>query len=207
MSRRIIPTILDKRQGFSEAGTQPSSWSLMVGLSAVTVHVGVSLTAWMCHNKCALRFKFPWKLTCLPSWTQLVLTGFCHVLCLCYSFKGCAMPLPSCFSWKCVCVCVCAHTRMHIRTMRGAQGATWTLGCILVELGRGQLHVHLESLNPLCDPEQVTSLLEVSVFSFVRQKHSAESLPVFNGTVNVFKSLRYRCWRRGEGQISQNTYL
>ena len=31
MSRRIIPTILDKGQGFSETGTQPSSWSLMVG--------------------------------------------------------------------------------------------------------------------------------------------------------------------------------
>lgn len=32
--------------------------------------------------------KVPWKSNLPPSWTQLVLIRFCHVLCLCHSFKS-----------------------------------------------------------------------------------------------------------------------
>ena len=36
-------------------------------------------------------------MTCLPSWTHLILMGLCYALGLCYFFKSCTLPFPSCF--------------------------------------------------------------------------------------------------------------
>ena len=44
------------------------------------------------YNEHIMSLKVYWKSTCLPSWTYLVLTSFCHVLWLCHSFKGCTLP-------------------------------------------------------------------------------------------------------------------
>ena len=49
------------------------------------------------YNEHIMKTKFHWKSNLPPSWTQLILS-FCHVLCLCHSFKGCALSLPSHFS-------------------------------------------------------------------------------------------------------------
>ena len=45
-----------------------------------------------------MRLKVYWKSNLPPSWIQLILTSFCHVLWLCNSFKCCACPLLSCFN-------------------------------------------------------------------------------------------------------------
>ena len=69
---------------------------LMVGLGTVMAPVGVSFSLLMCYSEHILRLKVWQKSTSLPSWTHLVLISLCHVLGLCHSFKGCALPLPSC---------------------------------------------------------------------------------------------------------------
>ena len=46
----------------------------------------------MYYNKCIMKLKVHWKSNTPPSWTQLVLTSFCHIICLCHSFKGCVLP-------------------------------------------------------------------------------------------------------------------
>ena len=46
----------------------------------------------MYYNGHMIRLKVHWKSDILPSWTQSVLTSFCHVLWLCHSLKGCALP-------------------------------------------------------------------------------------------------------------------
>ena len=37
-------------------------------------------------------------MTCLPPWTHSTLISLCCVLGLCHSFRGCALPPPSCFT-------------------------------------------------------------------------------------------------------------
>ena len=64
---------------------------LMVGLGTVMVPVDVSLSL-LCYSEHILKLKVWWKSTCPPSWTHLVLISLCHVLGLCHSFKGCALP-------------------------------------------------------------------------------------------------------------------
>ena len=46
----------------------------------------------MYYNEHIMKLKGYWKWTLPPSCTQLVLTSFPHVLWLCHSFKGCALP-------------------------------------------------------------------------------------------------------------------
>ena len=71
MSGRIIPTI----------GKPPTPWSF-----------DSALEFWMCHLACRLRIKVQLKLTCLSSWTHLILIGLCYALGLCHYFKSCALP-------------------------------------------------------------------------------------------------------------------
>ena len=62
----------------------------------------------MYYNEC-MRLNVHWKSTLLPSWTQLVLTSFCHVLWLCHIFcflflaalglHCCARAFSSCGNW------------------------------------------------------------------------------------------------------------
>ena len=59
----------------------------------------------MYHNECILRLEAYWKSHLPPFWTQVVLSSLCHVLCLCHSFKGWALPSSLLFhlhpsSWK-----------------------------------------------------------------------------------------------------------
>ena len=59
----------------------------------------------MYHNECILRLEASWKSHLPPFWTQVVLSSLCHVLCLCHSFKGWALPSSLLFhlhpsSWK-----------------------------------------------------------------------------------------------------------
>ena len=66
---------------------------LMVCLGTVMPPVGVSFSLLMCYSERILRLlKVYWKSTCPLSWTHLVLISLCHVLGLCHSFKGCALP-------------------------------------------------------------------------------------------------------------------
>ena len=44
------------------------------------------------YNACLMRPKVYWKLNLRPSWTQLVLTSFHHILQLGHSFKGYILP-------------------------------------------------------------------------------------------------------------------
>ena len=66
-------------------------------LATVMVLLGVSFSLLMCYNEGILKIKVYSKLTSLPSWTHLILISLCCALGLCYSFKGCALPLLSCF--------------------------------------------------------------------------------------------------------------
>ena len=55
----------------------------MVSLGTVLAPVGMSFSLLMCYSEHIVRLK---------AWTYLVLISLCHVLELCYSFKGCALP-------------------------------------------------------------------------------------------------------------------
>ena len=46
----------------------------------------------MYYNERIMRLKVYWESNLLSSWTQLVLSSFCHVLWLYHSFIGCALP-------------------------------------------------------------------------------------------------------------------
>ena len=72
--------------------------TFMVVLGTVVVPVGILLSLLMCYSESILRLKTQWKSTCAPSWAYLVLISLCCVFWLCHSFKGCALPLPSCFT-------------------------------------------------------------------------------------------------------------
>jgi len=70
----------------------------MVDLGTVMTLLGVSSSLLMCYNEHVPRLKVSWKLTHPQSWTYLVLISSCHILGLRHSFKGCALPFPSCFN-------------------------------------------------------------------------------------------------------------
>ena len=98
MSGRIILTILGKGWGFPGIGPPPTFWPFMVILGTVMALVGVSFSMLMYYNEHIMRVIVYWKLHLLPSWTQLVLTSFCHVLnSSVILLKVVPCPLPSCF--------------------------------------------------------------------------------------------------------------
>ena len=91
MSGRSIPAILGRDGDFQELGHRPlfdpygQSWNCHGACGCVIQLADVSLLI--------LRLKVQWKKsTCPPSWIHLVLISLCHVLGLCHSFKGCALP-------------------------------------------------------------------------------------------------------------------
>ena len=92
MSGRIIPTILRKGWGFPEIGPLPTFLPFTVSLRTVMALVGVSFSMLRYYSEHIMRLKVYWRSNLLPSWTQLVLVSFHHVLRLCHSFKGCALP-------------------------------------------------------------------------------------------------------------------
>ena len=57
MSGRIIPTILEKGQGFPGVGPVPTVWSLMVDLGTSMAPLGVSFSLLMCYSELVLRIK------------------------------------------------------------------------------------------------------------------------------------------------------
>ena len=57
MSWWIIPTILEKGQGFPGVGPVPTVWSLMVDLGTSMVPLGVSFSLLMCYSELVLRIK------------------------------------------------------------------------------------------------------------------------------------------------------
>ena len=59
---------------FSHSQSLPSGISISL--------LSVSIRGLMCYNEHKMWLKVHWKSNLLPPWTLLVLTSFCHVLCL-----------------------------------------------------------------------------------------------------------------------------
>ena len=70
---------------FLELGHCPL-FGLLWLASELSWSMGVSFSMLMYYSECIMRLKVYWKSNLLPSWTQLVLTSFCHVSWLCHSF-------------------------------------------------------------------------------------------------------------------------
>ena len=85
--RRTIPTIWGKGWRFPGIQLPPTFWSF-------DGDMGLSWNLWVCHLACWLRIKVWSKLTCLPSWTHLILISLCCVLRLCHSLESFALPCP-----------------------------------------------------------------------------------------------------------------
>ena len=95
MSGRGIPTIWGKRWGFPGIELLPAFQPFMVSFVMVMALVCMSFSLLMCYNELILKFKVQQKLSCLPSWTYLVLISLHHIPGLCSSSKGCTHDLDS----------------------------------------------------------------------------------------------------------------
>ena len=95
---RLIPTILGKGQRFLGIWPPPTFYPVMVNLRTVDGAGGCVIQMLTCCNEYMMMLKVYWKSDLLLSQTQLVRISFCHVPCLCRSFKSCALPFPSYFT-------------------------------------------------------------------------------------------------------------
>ena len=84
---------LEMGQGFPGLGPMLTFCPLMVG--TVKALVGMLLSLLICYNKHILRLKLWWKLTCLTSWTHLVLISLHQLLDLSFFWCLCSAPLLS----------------------------------------------------------------------------------------------------------------
>ena len=76
----------------SGTGPAPTIWPFMVSLGTGKAPVGVSLSLLICYKEYTEAQGLV-EVSCLPSWSKLVLTSLCSVLDGCHSFKGCALSL------------------------------------------------------------------------------------------------------------------
>ena len=65
-------------------------------------------------------------LSCLPSWSHLILMGLCCVLGLCHSFKNCALPLSLLLQYD---FCLCLVSELKSLSHAQLFATPWTVAC------------------------------------------------------------------------------